>query len=395
MAEVVARMARERGGAALAGFAQAYLRRPAPADGARDDDAEALLAEVRGAFELASSRDGAPAGVRAFNPRRGEHGYDAAGSVLETNTQDLPFLVDSITAELHARGLGVARVTHPIVGVRRGGDGRIAAVEHPRAAPRESVMHFELDRHLSPEELADLEDAARAILATVRVVVEDFDGLQAGVDRLAALASEDPGLDDEDAAEIAAFLEWVRTDHFVFLGFRETGRPGLGLLRNRPSGPELLSDPDDPPTDDTVGLTITKTYQFSPVHKREPMNALIAHGAGGEGEARLLGLFTSRAYAEPASTTPILRRKLRRILDGLDLIDGSHDSKAAVSIFDGFPKGELFAGPVEDLQRAVSALLSIQGDEVRLLGRRGRAGRGASLVAALPRDRHSPALRER
>src|SRR3954468_13490935 len=126
-------------------------RAPVPASGeAVEEDVEALLAEARGAFALADARDGAVASVRAFTPRREEHGYDSAGSVLETNTDDLPFLVDSINAELNARALRVVRVTHRIVGVRRDARGRIEAIAHPREAQRESVMHFELDRRLEP-----------------------------------------------------------------------------------------------------------------------------------------------------------------------------------------------------------------------------------------------------
>src|SRR3954468_7970132 len=131
-------------------------RAPVPASGeAVEEDVEALLAEARGAFALADTRDGAVAAVRAFTPRRDAHAYEAVGSVLETNPDDLPFLVDSIGAELTARGLKILRVTHPIVGVRRDAGGRITAIEHPRDAPRESVMHFALDRRLSPEGVAD------------------------------------------------------------------------------------------------------------------------------------------------------------------------------------------------------------------------------------------------
>ena len=75
------------------------------------------------------------------------------------------------------------------------------------------------------------------------------------------------------------------------------------------------------------------------------------------GEARMLGLFTTKAYAEPASQTPLLHRKLRQILRSEDLIEGSHDYKAAVSLFDSFPKDELFAASTDDLRRAVVALL--------------------------------------
>ena len=87
--------------------------------------------------------------MRAFNPTLAEHGYEPAGSVLETNTDDLPFLVDSVKGELQARGLHVARLLHPIVGTERDGAGQIRAVRDPRGAGhRESVMHFDLDRTL-------------------------------------------------------------------------------------------------------------------------------------------------------------------------------------------------------------------------------------------------------
>ena len=44
------------------------------------------------------------------------------------------------------------------------------------AATRESVMHFEVDRRLGAEELADLETRIRSILGDVRLTVRDFEG---------------------------------------------------------------------------------------------------------------------------------------------------------------------------------------------------------------------------
>ena len=112
--------------------------------------------------------------------------------------------------------------------------------------------------------------------------------------------------------------------------------------------------------------------------------------------SRLIGLFTTKAYAEPASETPLLGRKLRQCLDGLGLIEGSHDYKAAVALFDTFPKDELFAAPADDLRGAVRSLLALEGtDRVRLLGRRDVDGRNASLILTLPRGRYDAALVER
>ena len=306
-------------------FAKAYLRRLA-AD-ADDDghDSEALYHEVLGAFELAASRDGAPMAVRAFNPTRAEHGYEPRGSVLETNTEDLPFLVDSVSAELQARGLGIVRVLHPIVGTERSPDGGIARILHPSGAPAtESVMHFELDRRLAPEDLADLEDAVRRVLADVRRVVRDFPKLRERADRLVEVAREGAKrYDADEVAEVVAFLEWLARDDFIFLGARDyelvdgalrvVAGSGLGLLddeaRSNWAKPVPVESLDPNLRERALGgelLLVSKTNGLSPVHRRVRMDyvGIRRVSADGEivGEARMIGLFTTKAYAEPART---------------------------------------------------------------------------------------------
>src|ERR671930_1983126 len=366
--------------AAVREFAKAYLRRSAATADEDGHDAEALYHEVLGAFELAASRDGAPIAVRALNPTRAEHGYEPAGSVLETNTEDLPFLVDSVSAELQSRGLSIVRLLHPIVGTERGPDGGIARILHPRGAPaKESVMHFELDRRLTPEELADLEDAVRAVLADVRRVVRDFPQLRERVDHLIEVAREGAARYDEDeVAEVVGFLEWLARDNFIFLGARDyelvdgalqvVAGSGLGLLedeaRSAYAKPVPVDALDERLRERAFGgglLLVSKTNRLSPVHRRARMDYVgirrVAPGGDVVGEARMIGLLTTKAYTEPASDSPLLHRKLEDVLAAEDLIEGSHDYKAAVSLFDSFPKDELFAAPPEDLGRAVVALL--------------------------------------
>src|SRR3954453_2214709 len=118
---------------ALQAFATAYLRRLS-ADVAEQTVADELFGEVAGVFDFTASRGDRPILVRAFNPTEAEHGYVRTGSVLETATEDLPFLVDSVRAALTAEGLGVQRALHPIVGLERDADGKIVAVLHPREA---------------------------------------------------------------------------------------------------------------------------------------------------------------------------------------------------------------------------------------------------------------------
>jgi glutamate dehydrogenase len=415
-AQIAERVGPERADA-VRGFAHAYLRRlSADSDGISDAD---LVAEVLGAFSFASGRGTAPVAVRAFNPTREQHGYEPLGSVVETNTDDLPFLVDSVTAAIEARGLTVVRLRHPIVGVQRTGNGRIEAIRHPRdASRRESVMHFDLDRRLRDAELAELEADVREVLEAVRACVRDFPAMTERVHDMSALArgARERYAPDE-IREVADFLNWLLQGNFVLLGAREydfTGEvirvvpgSGLGILADEDtssfaSGIPMGELPPGVRERATTGdlLLVSKTNAVSPVHRRERMDYVGVRRVGPDGsivgESRLLGLFTTKAYAEPASETPVLHRKLRQGLEAEDLIEGSHDYKAAVAVFDSFPKDELFAAPVEDLHRAVVALMGLEGtDRVRLLGRRDPDGRSASLIISMPRDRYNARLVER
>ena len=114
------------------------------------------------------------------------------------------------------------------------------------------------------------------------------------------------------------------------------------------------------------------------------------------GEARLIGLFTSKAYMEPATKTPLLHHKLEQILEVEDLIPGSHDYKEVVELFESFPKDELFQASTEELRRLVVGLLQLEKHGgIRVLVRKDLYGRSVSVVVALPRDRFNAALRKR
>jgi glutamate dehydrogenase len=416
--DVIAERAGPERADAARGFARTYLRRLS-VDGAGGIPDEDLVCEVLGAFAFASAREGDAVSVRAFNPTREEHGYEPLGSVVETNSEDLPFLVDSVTAEIEARGLEAVRLRHPIVGVQRAAGGRIVAIQHPRdAARRESVMHFDLDRRLGDEELRDLEAGVRRVLDAVRASVRDFPAMTRRVEDMAELAREGSGrYPADEIREVADFLGWLLRGNFVLLGARDyafadgevrvVDGSGLGILagddRSAFAAPVKLDSLPDAVRERIAGgdlLIVSKTNSTSPVHRRERMDYVGVRRVGPDGESlgerRLLGLFTTKAYAEPASETPVLHRKLRQALDAEDLIEGSHDYKAAVAVFDSFPKDELFAARVEDLHRAVVALMELEGsDRVRLLGRREPDGRSASLIVSVPRDRYDPRLIER
>ena len=180
-------------------------------------------------------------------------------------------------------------------------------------------MHFELDRRLTPEELADLEDAARHVLATVRARRRRLRRAARGIDRLTELAREGTARAAAARTPTRSPRSWtgLRSDHFVFLGYREDVRDadgrlppipgtGLGLLREQREAGELRVPAHDPAGAADVAdgevLTITKTHALSPVHRREPMNAIVVRTFDADGARRRRG----------AAARPVHLARLRR-----------------------------------------------------------------------------------
>ena len=97
----------------------------------------------------------------------------------------------------------------------------------------------------------------------------------------------------------------------------------------------------------------------------------------------------------PAAKVPLLDHKLQQIVEAEDLIEGTHDHKATVEIFETFPKEELFSAPVEELRRSVIGLVQLrESKNVRLFVRRDLFNRSVAIVVALPRDRFNAPLRK-
>jgi glutamate dehydrogenase len=406
----------------VSAFARAFTRRLSSEelDAARVDE---LYATVLSAFEFADERGLHPTAVRVFTPTVETHGYDVGGSVVETNTDDSPFLVDSVNEEIAARGLQVRRVLHPVIGTSRNEQGRIEHVLSGRdASHRESLMHFELDRSLTDDERNDLEARVRVILHDVRLVVRDFEPMQGRVHHMIEQArTAAVRYSPQEVGETVDFLQWLLQDNFVLLGYREyelydadKGRviktlpsSGLGILSDVGLSTFAKATPLDSlqpdirrRIEDGDLLVISKTKAYSTVHRRARMDYIGVRRISAEGEIvgemRLIGLFTSKAYMEHAAATPLLHHKLETILAAEDLIPGSHDYKMATELFESFPRDELFQAGTEELRRLIVGLLQLERHGgIRVLVRKDLYGRSVSIVVALPRERFSATLRKR
>ena len=87
--------------------------------------AQALAGTVKSHLEIAQQRTPGTAVIRVFNPTTETDGWSSARTVIQVVTDDMPFLVDSVTSALVQRDIDIHLVVHPQVRVRRDESGRL------------------------------------------------------------------------------------------------------------------------------------------------------------------------------------------------------------------------------------------------------------------------------
>ncbi len=419
----------------MAGYLHAYYRHVGVEDlGAAGPDRIAAVALTQA--QLAVSR---PQGRALVEVRPGgTASLDPSSYVIDIVTDDMPFLVDSITMELANRDLSARLVIHPQLRVRRdvtgalhevtgalhevagtASAGQVNASQPSHDELAESWTHIEIPALAGGEAEAVAEDLRR-VLGDVRVAVEDYPRMRARAVSLAddVLAREAaPAGGADSPAEIAELLHWLADGRFTYLGYREyqlaTGPDGvalsavpgtgLGILRHDRVGSGSFALLPDELKARALGpqrLIVTKANSRSTVHRPSYLDyvavkKLSADGAV-VGEYRFLGLLTHAAFAESIKGIPVLRRKLAEVLELSGMAADSHDGKDVAEVLDFYPREELFMAPVADLA-AVTAGVHVLRErrQTRLFLRKDIFGRYVSCLVYLPRDRYTTSVRLR
>lgn len=363
--------------------------------------------------------------VEVVNPDEDRTGWYAPVTVVRTNISERPFIVDTIREYLSSQDLRIRHFVYPLMTVERDDDGQVVDVSPAEPASRsESVVYAEVGRVTDPETLDTLRREIARRLGDVVNATDDFEFM---VDKINDVVAElrflarDVRERQDELREIQAFLRWLRDDGFVFLGYREytfeemedaaTGKreaavsvepgSGLGILQDEASSsfarPVPLSHlPEKMRRRALHGptLIISKTNAESTIHRRARMDYIgvkkLRSDGTVAGEHRFLGLFTSKAYSEPARDIPILREKLKTILGRSGVAERSHDYKEIITIFDSLPKEELFLASEEEIETDIRTILTRYNTKgVIVTVRRDALGRGVSIMVVLPRNRFS------
>ncbi|MHA7178493.1 NAD-glutamate dehydrogenase [Arthrobacter sp. MDB2-24] len=407
---------------------------------AREDAAGYLLTDLRQrAFahrDLAESRTPGTAAIGVMD--------QGNASVVMIVTDDMPFLVDSVTAELVRQNAAIQLVVHPtFLAVREDGASKLAALERVpstagassgdtaalpdmgelaglagHSAHIESWISVEVARLPDSAAKESVIDGLHRVLGDVRSAVEDWPAMRDQVRSVEASLGSIAGAEDiPDLRQAQELLQWLDSGNFTFLGYKEYDLvideagddalrvregSGLGLLRHGIGGGHLqrLTGAGRAKARERRVLVITKANSRSTVHRAAYLDyiGIKSFDAQGNvnGERRFIGLFATSAYTGSVRNVPLVRDKVTEVLRRCGFPSDSHSGKDLLSILETYPRDELFQIEVPDLVSTALGILRLQERRrTRLFLRPDVYGRFMSALVYLPRDRYTTSVRLR
>jgi len=361
--------------------------------------------------------------LRVYNPRLEEHGWESTHSVIEIVSDDMPFLVDSITMEANRQGLTLHLIIHPVMRIVRDAAGNYLQLAEPTdegGGHYESIIHVEVDRRTERADLDALHAGLVQVLADVRAAVTDWPAMrQRLADIVGGIEQQAVPVDEDERNEVLAFLKWMGEDNFVLLGCRDYDlmsaegenelliRPGSGLGLLRETGEETRSRSFAalPPQLKAQAhlptlLTIAKSNSRSTVHRPGYLDyfGIKVFDAEGRvcGERRVIGLLASTAYSTRPIFIPLLRRKVATVIERAGLLPGSHAAKALLTILERYPRDDLFQiGDDDLLAHAIGILHLGERQRTRLFVRCDPFARFVSCLIYVPREHYTTEQRRR
>ena len=364
--------------------------------------------------------------ARVYNPNFEQHGWVSRHTVIEFASPDSPFIVDTLMMLLSTMGLGIHFMMN--VGgmfIKRNEKDEIIELrddvhtEVTKGDNRECLIIVEVDRQDSRlENFESVEAKIQATYRKLRKIVDDFVPMKDKVqDMLQDIKKASGKVKDYQSKEASDFLEFLKKDHFILLGYGEfeiNGEKGqkkltiqeknaLGLfalgdeyLANMHMYARSLNDSNNV----NALLTVAKSSLISPIHRAVYMDVISVnlYDKNGKivGEKRLLGLYTSTAYHSPPQHIPFLRLRKEMVLKRSGFRKNGHAYKALSNIIDTYPRDELFLSSDDELFDTTMGIYHIRERQVmKLFVRQDQEFRYYFCMLFLPRERYNSMLRER
>ncbi len=381
-----------------------------------------VLGLIISAWKFVSEFDGKSAKVEVFNPNLEVSGWQSSHTVLMVLQKNMPFIVDSVRMELSAREIKTHSIQYSTFRCERNDSGDVSkfikSVQNENLQ-YETLVFIEIDKHGDEASVESLREGIADVMDDVMTTVDDYPKmLEHSKNSCSELSSIKSKLfNHNDMQEGAAFLDWVTDDRFTFLGYVEyqltaSGKkqllepvPGteLGILKEHLEQLKEISLSDVANKSkqsvlDKQLFTFAKSSKRSSVHRPAYPDYISVKKFDKKGnvigEHCFLGLYTAKAYHESPSEVPLLRQKVKQVIERSGLNSFDYRGKELEQLLGVYPRDELFQVNADELYNVVMGTLFIQERrQTRLFMREDAFGRFVTCLIYVPRDIFNTNLR--
>lgn len=335
-------------------------------------------------------------------------------TVFEVVTDDVLYIVESLSSAVRSHGHEILRLLHPQLRVVRDAAGRFGRVGDDGIS--ESWVRIEIPAIEDQAVVDAMAEQLWSVLLDVQRVNDDADAMLTELATVRASLVEGPQLVSAvERAAVSDMLDWLADGNFLVCGYRRyalvahaitpTLEPdessGLGILRGAPrSKRRVLSGKAAERANEPRLLIISKANSRSTLRRDDYLDyigiKMFDESGTVTGEHRFVGMFTPKAQAASIRTIPFLADKLDRVeqIAGFDHL--SFSAMELDSILEQFPRDDLFQAPAEYLADVATQVVAgrLRG-ATSVFVRPDDYGRFMSCVVFMPTEHYTTAVRKK
>lgn len=361
------------------------------------------------------------------------------GTSIYLLLDDMPFIVDSVRQALNRAGISIRWINNAVIFARRkplkpivpasnqgearelSGKLQDLAIERKAGYQPEAVCRIHC-QFLEETRCKQVEEELADVLRHVTAAVSDYPkmcakALEIGTS-LRAKAAQIP-VSEENLEESLKFIEWLVNNHFTFLGYEEYSirktkqdsyvelkkESMLGVSKLKTSLKPRASLASLPPGTGKMILKkricgFAKSATRSKVHRPAYQDYVLIKEFDRNGEVekehRFVGLYTSTVYYRAALEIPLVRNKVKQVLNSSGFAPNGHSMKDLLQVINVLPRDELFQISHKQLASTAMEIARIQETRTtRLFIRKDSYSKFFSCLVYMPRDNYNTNVRLR
>jgi glutamate dehydrogenase len=320
-------------------------------------------------------------------------------SLISIVTDDRPFLYDSIWGYLQELDSKNLFIVHPIFNIERDSEGKLKKVSRTTIGSKNESFVMVFLENTESNIMEKIGADVKSIYENAMAAVDDFHRMTELMHNLATEFRE-------NEPDVSRFIHWLLQDNFIFQGARvididkdskSFNCMKFGIFKLDDTEPDydtILSYIEEDRFNfvDGYPVVVDKSLLKSKMKEHGHLNRILFVDKS-KSYVRvvcLLGLIANKGRRSKPHEIPILKEKVKSVLDEFNFVHGSHDYKWVRDLIDNFPKVELFNFNTKLMVEMLELILSMQGaNQIRICYRDFKPLNNVFFFVAMPADKYS------